>query len=60
MFAQQIREQQIAEDEVMIPFDILSWFTSILEELTLHISSENFDRSLLNLSIQTYFLTNIM
>ena len=61
MFAQQIREQQNAEDEVMVSSDVLSWFTSILEELTnLHITSENFNRSLLNLGVQTYFLTNIM
>ena len=63
MFAQQIREHKIAEDEVM-EFDVMSCFifiTSIPEELTLHITCENCNRSLLlNLSIQTSFVTNIM
>lgn len=60
VFAQQIREQQVGEDEAVLAFDVMSWFTSIPEELTLHITCENCNRSLLNLSIQTSFVANIM
>ena len=52
VFAQQIREQWVGEDEAVLAFDVMSWFTSIPEELTLHITCENCNRSLLNLSMQ--------
>lgn len=40
VFAQQIREQQIVEDEVMVSFHVVSQFTSIQVELTLQPTCE--------------------
>lgn len=59
-FAQQIREQQIVEDEVMVSFHVVSQFTSIQVELTLQPTCEKLQQDITLPGCTDIFVTNTM
>jgi hypothetical protein len=58
-FSQQIRHRQIADDEVMISFDVVSLFTSIPTKLALQVIKQRLQQDISLTQRTDISITNI-